>query len=50
MLITNPANCEVCSVIRFLNNKNVHPVEIHQQSVKMYGEGIMYEGNVHEWL
>jgi histone-lysine N-methyltransferase SETMAR len=49
MSVTNPADCEVRSVIRFLNVKNIHPAEIHRQLVRMYGEGVMNEGNVHMW-
>jgi len=30
----NTATCEVWSVIRFLNAKNVHPVEIHKHILK----------------
>jgi hypothetical protein len=49
MSITNPANCEVRSVIRFLNVKNICPTEIHHQLVEFYGEGVMKEGNVRKW-
>jgi hypothetical protein len=49
MSITNPADCEVRSVIRFLNAKNTHPAEIHRQLVEVYGEGVMNEGNVRKW-
>jgi hypothetical protein len=41
MSITNPADCEVCSVIQFLNAKNIRPAEIHRELVKVYGEGVM---------
>ena len=37
--IENPATCEVQSVIRFLNAKNVRPAEIHRQIVEVQGEG-----------
>ena len=36
-LIQSPAKCEVRSVIRFLNAKGEHPVEIHKQIVAVYG-------------
>jgi hypothetical protein len=49
MSITNPANCEVHSGIRFLNVKNVSPAEIHCQLVEIYGEGVVNEVNVHKW-
>jgi hypothetical protein len=45
MSITNPADCEVRSVIRFLNAQNIRPAEIHRQRVEVYGEGVMNEGN-----
>jgi hypothetical protein len=44
--IENPAICEVRSVTRFLNAKNVCPAEIHRQIVEVHGEGVMNEGNV----
>jgi hypothetical protein len=47
--IENPATCEVLSVIRFLNPRNVHLAEIHRQIVEVYGEGVMNEGNVRKW-
>jgi hypothetical protein len=49
MSITNTDDCEVRSVIRFLNMKSIHPAEVHRQLVKVYGEGVMNEGNVHKW-
>jgi hypothetical protein len=49
MSITNPTDCEVCSVIWFLNTKNIHPAKIHHQRVRVYGEGVMNEGNRHKW-
>jgi hypothetical protein len=46
MSIANPADCEVRSVIRFLNAKNSSPAEIYRQIIEVYGEGVMNEGNV----
>ncbi|GBO40716.1 hypothetical protein AVEN_225128-1 [Araneus ventricosus] len=40
------ADCEVCSVMWFLNAKNVKPAEIHCQLVDIYGEKIMTDGMV----
>jgi hypothetical protein len=40
MSITNPADCGVNSVIRFLNTKNIVPTEIRSQIVEVYGEDI----------
>ncbi|XP_023234472.1 putative uncharacterized protein FLJ37770 [Centruroides sculpturatus] len=48
--IADPANCEVRSVIRFLNAKNVKPVEIHHQLVEIYGENVMSDGIVRKWV
>jgi len=40
-LISNPADCEVRGVIRFLQAENVRPSEIHQRLVAVYGEHVM---------
>ncbi|GBM94897.1 hypothetical protein AVEN_89818-1 [Araneus ventricosus] len=48
--IANPADCEVRSVIRFLNAKNVKPAEIHRQLVEIYGENVMADGMVRKWV
>jgi hypothetical protein len=37
-LIQSPAKCKVRSVIRFLNAKGERPVEIHKQTVAIYGD------------
>ncbi|GBN78920.1 hypothetical protein AVEN_149823-1 [Araneus ventricosus] len=42
--IADPADCEVRSVIRFLNAKKVKPAEIHRQLVEVYGENVMTDG------
>ncbi|GBN32531.1 hypothetical protein AVEN_45736-1 [Araneus ventricosus] len=44
--IADPADCEVRSVIRFLNAKKVKPAEIHRQLVEIYGENVMTGGMV----
>jgi hypothetical protein len=49
MSVINPADCEVHSVIRFLNAKNICPAKIHHQFVEVYGEGVMNEGIVCKW-
>jgi hypothetical protein len=41
--IDNPADCEVRSVIRFLNAQNVRAIEIHRQLMAVYDEGVMNE-------
>jgi hypothetical protein len=48
MSIPNPAKCEVCSVIRFLNVKGETPAEIHSQIVCVYGD-VMNRQNVAKW-
>ncbi|GBL87764.1 hypothetical protein AVEN_81365-1 [Araneus ventricosus] len=46
----DPAECEVRSVIRFLNAKNVKPTEIRRQLVEIYGENVMTDGMVRKWV
>ncbi|GBL93622.1 hypothetical protein AVEN_25621-1 [Araneus ventricosus] len=48
--IADPTDCEVRSVIRFLNAKNVKPAEIHRQLVEIYGENAMTDGMVRKWV
>jgi transposase len=44
--IDNPADCEVRSVIRFLNAQNVRAIDIHRQLMAVYGERVMNESVV----
>ncbi|GBM73899.1 hypothetical protein AVEN_217240-1 [Araneus ventricosus] len=48
--IAHPADCEVRSVIRFLNAKEFKPAEIHRQLVDIYGENVMTDGMVRKWV
>ena len=48
--IEAPAACEMRSVIRFLNAKNMKPVEIHRQLCDGYGEHAMSSSMVRRWL
>ena len=48
-LISNPADCEVRGVIRFLQAENVRPCEIHQRLVAVFGEHVMNAANVQKW-
>ena len=48
-LISNPADCEVRSVIRFLQAEKVRPCEIHQILVAVYGEHVMNAASVRKW-
>jgi len=40
------ADCEIPSVIRFLNARNVLPIEIHHQICQVYGDNVMSDGMV----
>jgi hypothetical protein len=44
--IDNPADCEVRSVISFLNAQNVRAIDIHRQLTVVYG---MNKSNVRKW-
>ena len=47
--ISNPAECEVRGVIRFLKAENVRPSEIHRRLVAVYGEHVMNAASVRQW-
>lgn len=49
-LIENPASCEVRAVIRFLTVKNCKPIEIYRQLCEVYGDNIITEGGVRQWV
>jgi len=40
---------EQCSVIRFLSNEGVKPIEIHQQMKVKYGDACLSLQQVYEW-
>ena len=44
--IEGAADCEIRSVIRFLNARNVLPSEIHRQICQMYSDNAMSDGMV----
>jgi histone-lysine N-methyltransferase SETMAR len=48
--IDSPADCEIRSVIRFLNARNVAPVDIHRQICEVYGDNAMSDGMVRKWV
>jgi len=48
--IKGAADCEIRSVIRFLNARNVLPSEIHHQICQMYGDNAMSDGMVMKWV
>jgi len=47
--ISNPADCEVRGVIRFLQAENVRPSELHRRLVAVYGEHVMNVASVRKW-
>jgi len=47
--ISNPADCEVRGVIRFLQAENVRPSEIHRRFVAICGEHVMNAASVRKW-
>ena len=44
------ADCEMRSVIRFLNYRNVLPSEIYHQICQVYGDNAMSSGMVRKWV
>jgi len=47
--ISNPADCEVRGVIRFLQAENVRPSEINRRFVAVYGEHVMNAASARKW-
>lgn len=50
MVISEPVDYEVRSVIRFINAKNVKPAETHRQLVEIFGDNVMTDGVVRKWV
>ena len=48
--IEGAADCEIRSVIRFLNASNVLPSEIHHQICQVYGDNALSDGMVRKWV
>ena len=48
--IEGAADCEIRSVIRFLNARNVLPSESHHQICQVYGDNTMSDGMVRKWV
>jgi len=48
--IEGDADCEIRSVISFLNARNVLPNEIHHQICQGYGDNVMSDGMVRKWV
>jgi hypothetical protein len=43
-MIQRPADCEIRSVIRFLNARNLKAADIHPQICEVCGENVMSDG------
>jgi len=48
--IEGTSDCEIWSVIRFLNARNVLLSEIHHQFSQVYGDNAMSDGMVRKWV
>ena len=48
--IEGAAECEIRSVTRFLNVRNVLQSEIHHQICQVYGDNAMSDGMVRKWV
>jgi len=48
--IEGAVDCEIRSVIRFLNARNALPIEIHHQICQVYGDNAMSDGMVRKWV
>jgi transposase-like protein len=48
--IERPADCEIRSVMRFLNARNVKLADIHRQICEVYCEHVMSDGIVRKWV
>ena len=48
--IEGAADCEIWSVIRFLNARNVPPSEIHHQICQVYGDNAMSDSVIRKWV
>ena len=48
--IEGAADCEIRSVILFLNARNVLPSEIHYQICQVYSDNAMSDGMVRKWV
>jgi hypothetical protein len=48
--IEKPATCEMRSVIRFLNARNMKLADIQRQLCEVYGEHAMSDSMVRRWV
>ncbi|KAJ4451734.1 hypothetical protein ANN_03205 [Periplaneta americana] len=49
-VLEHPADCEMRSVIRFLNARNIKPADIHRQLCEVYGDDTINDGMVRRWV
>ena len=49
-IIEEAADCEIRSVIRFLNARNVPPSKIHHQICQVYGDNVKSDRMVRKWV
>ncbi|KAJ4444846.1 cGMP-dependent protein kinase, isozyme 1 [Periplaneta americana] len=49
-VIEHPADCEMGSVIRILNARNIKPADIHRQLCEVYGDDAISDGMVRIWV
>jgi transposase len=48
--IEKPAACELRSVIRFLNVRNMKPADIHRQLYEVHEEHAMNDSMIRRWV
>jgi len=48
--IEGAADCEIRSVVRVLNARNVLPSEIHHQICQVYGDNAKSDGMLRKWV
>ena len=48
--IEGAADCEIWSVMCFLNARNVLPCAIRHQICQVYGDNVMSDGMVRKWV
>ena len=48
--IEGAVDCEIWSVISFLNARKALPSEIHHQICQVYGDNAMNDGMVRKWV
>jgi len=48
--IEGDTDCEIRSVIRYLNARNVLQSEIHHQICQVYGDNAVSDGMVRKWV